>query len=276
MQAIARAGALATIAACAAALGACGSAEGFVAPAAATAPIPRSELGLHPGESMSFEVKLGGLPVGEAALAVGELGELDGRPAITVGSKISTTGAARLIRPVDDESTTVIDAETGTPLKLSSHVLMGGRETFTDAVFTKGAARVEVRRAKDRPGRAFTFTFGELSAHDAHSAMADVRGWRPAAKAQRTVWLIGGRRMWRVDLIFAGEDSVGTAAGNRDALRLDGVAYRINPNRTLDETRPPRRFSVWLSSDADRVPLKVTATTELGDIEITLSEYQRP
>jgi hypothetical protein len=82
--------------------------------------------------------------------------------------------------------------------------------------------------------------------------------------------------MWRVDLTYPGRDTVGTKQGNREAARLDGIAYRVNPDRTLDETRPPRRFSVWLSDDADRVPLRVTATTELGDIEINLAEYQRP
>lgn len=224
---------------------------------------------------MSFEVKLGGLLVGEAALAVGEAGDVGGQRAITVTSKIATSGAARLLRAIDDESTTVIDLENGSPIRLSTHVLMGGQETFTNAVFSPGQAVVEVRRG-DGPARPFTFTFGDLPAHDAHSAMAHVRGWRPGAGAKRTVWLVGGRRLWRVDLEYIGPDSVGTAQGNRDAVRLDGIAYRANRDHSLDESKPPRRFSVWMSSDADRVPLRVTAVTELGDVEITLLDYQRP
>lgn len=256
--------------------GACGgAAEGFVQPAAAAAAPAEAEVGLIPGETMSFEVKLGGLLVGEAALAVGEVGEVEGRRAITVTSKIGTSGAARLLRAIDDESTTVIDFTSGAPLRLDTHVLMGGQETFTSAVFTPGQARVEVRRGTG-PVRPFTFAFGDLPAHDAHSAMAHVRGWRPGAGAKRTVWLVGGRRMWRVDLDFVGPGQVGTPQGNRDAVRLDGIAYRANRDHTLDESKPPRRFSVWMSSDADRVPLRVTAVTELGDIEITLLDYQRP
>jgi len=224
---------------------------------------------------MSFQVKLAGVEVGEAALAVGELGELEGKRAITVRSKIGTTGAVRLVRALDDESTTVIDADTGAPLRLSTHVLMNNQETFTEAVFSPGQARVEVRRGK-QPARPFTFVFGDLPAHDAHSAMAHVRSWRPQPGTRRTVWLVGGRRMWRVDLSYAGQDAVGTAQGNRDAVRLDGVAYRVTPDHQVDDSRPPRRFSVWMSNDADRVPLRVTAITELGDVEITLADYQRP
>jgi hypothetical protein len=252
-----------------------GTAEAFTPPPAA-APTVHDEIGLHPGESMSFEVHLGGIAVGEAALAVGELGMVDGHRAITVRSKISTTGAVRLVRPVDDEATTLIDLDTGTPVLLETHVLLGGQETFTRATFSAGRAVVEVRKALDGPSVPYTFVFGDLPTHDAHSAMAELRGWRQAAGAARTVWLVGGRRLWRVDLTYAGPDTVGTTEGNREASRLDGVAYRVAPDRTVDTSRPPRRFSVWMSTDADRVPLRVNATTEFGEIEITLAEYQRP
>ena len=33
---------------------------------------------------------------------------------------------------------------------------------------------------------------------------------------------------------------------------------------------------VYLSDDADRVPLRVVAATELGDIVMDLTEYNRP
>jgi hypothetical protein len=33
---------------------------------------------------------------------------------------------------------------------------------------------------------------------------------------------------------------------------------------------------VWLSDDADRVPLKVAAQTELGEIVMKLVDWQRP
>jgi Protein of unknown function (DUF3108) len=252
-----------------------GTAEAFTPPPAA-APATRGDVGLFPGESMSFEVRLGGVAVGEAALAVGERGQFNGRPAITVRSKISTTGAVRLVRPVDDEATTLIDTESGAPLQLDTHVLLGGQETFTKATFAAGRAVVEVKKAIDGQAVPYTFVFGDLPTLDAHSAMADLRGWRPAAGATRTVWLVGGRRLWRVDLTYVGKDSVGTAEGNREASRLDGIAYRVAPDRSVDTSRPPRRFSVWMSTDADRVPLRVNATTEFGDIEITLAEYQRP
>src|SRR5688572_3324825 len=78
------------------------------APAAAHAQEP--QLGLHPGENMAFEVQLGGVLVGEAQLAVGEIGVADGRSALVVKSRAATAGAAALLRKISDEATSVIDA----------------------------------------------------------------------------------------------------------------------------------------------------------------------
>jgi hypothetical protein len=252
-----------------------GTAEAFTPPSAA-ATATSQDVGLVPGESMSFEVRLGGVLLGEAALAVGQLGDFNGRRAITVHSKIGTTGAARLLRPIDDEATTIIDMDTGTPIRLDTHVLMSGQETTTTAIFSAGQVVVDVRRVGAASVQPFTFAFGKLPTHDAHSAMADLRGWRPEVGASRTVWLVGGRRLWRVDLSYVGHASIATPDGNRDADRLDGTAYRVHPDQRIDDSRAPRRFSVWISTDADRVPLRVTAGMELGDVEITLAEYQRP
>ncbi|MBK7539354.1 MAG: DUF3108 domain-containing protein [Myxococcales bacterium] len=253
-----------------------GTAEAFALPGAPAVSLADADLGLWPGETMAFEVKLGGLQVGEAALAVGEPGDYQGKRAITVRSKIGTTGAVRLVRPVDDEATTVIEVGTGAPLHLQSHVLMNGQETFTTATFTPGKALVEVRRTGAPTPAPYAFTFDDLPTHDAHSAMADLRGWRPAPGATRTVWLVGGRRLWRIDLTYVGIEQLGTAQGNRAASRLHGIGYRVHPDRKVDDRRPPRHFTVWMSDDADRVPLRVTALTELGEVQIDLADYQRP
>ena len=58
------------------ALAGCAGADAATAPQTPGQPPPQVELGLHPGESMSFEVQLAGVLVGEAQLAVGEVGTI--------------------------------------------------------------------------------------------------------------------------------------------------------------------------------------------------------
>ena len=87
-------------------LGACAGAEAMTLPQTAKPGVvatSTNEVGLNPGETMAFEVRLGGVLAGEAALAVGELGEFEGKKAVVVKSRANTsralassrTGAAR-------------------------------------------------------------------------------------------------------------------------------------------------------------------------------------
>ena len=224
---------------------------------------------------MSFEVQLSGVLVGEAQLAVGEIGSIDGHRALVVKSRAATAGAVALVRKIVDEATTVIDADTGAALSVETNVEMGTRKTIANAKFTPAYAEVFVQ-PNDKPASTFRVATNGQRLHDAHSAMAQLRGWKASPGALRTVYVIGGRRVWRVDVKYVGEETIGSAAGNRRAVVYEGVSYRARRDLQTELAKPSRTFRVWLSDDGDRVPLKVTATTELGDVVMSLTEYQRP
>lgn len=241
---------------------------------AATAP---ESVGLNPGESMAFEVHLAGVLAGEAQLAVGELGDLDGHRAVVVKSRAETAGAAALLKHLVDEATTWIDMDTGRPLKLETLVENGDQRITANASFAGSVATITYERSDDkRPGpRTAKIDFGKVTVHDAHSAMAQLRGWKGQKGDTRTVYIVGGRRLWRVDVTYTGETTIGSALGNRRVVQYDGKSYRARGNLSIEGTKPQRTFSVWLTDDADRVPLKVVAATELGDIVMDLTEYTR-
>src|SRR5262245_21534294 len=91
------------------------------------------KVGFHPGETMAFEVRLAGIVSGEAQLAVGELGDYQGRPAVVVKSRAATAGAAALIKHIVDEATTVIDMASGRPIALETLLEMGETRTTATA-----------------------------------------------------------------------------------------------------------------------------------------------
>jgi hypothetical protein len=237
---------------------------------------PDKQLGLFPGEAMAFEVQLGGVLVGEAQLAVGEIGVVDGRRAVVVKSRAATAGAAALIRNMVDEATSTIDAETGRPIAAETLVVMGDKRITSTSTFSGSRATVTYRRTEESAPQTANIDFGTNALHDAHTAMAQLRGFKAAIGTMRTVFVVGGRRLWRVDVTYAGEESIGSALGNRRAVMYDGVAYRARRDLTVESNHPTRTFRVWLSDDADRVPLRVTAQTELGDVVMSLTEYSRP
>lgn len=255
----------------------CAGAEAMSLPAAPVAMVaPHSELGLHPGESMSYEVQLAGVLVGEAELAVGEIGMVDGHRAIVVKSRAATAGAAALIKHITDEATTVIDVDTGRPISIETVFEMGDKKTLASTKVKGSVADVTYTRSGEKTPQNTKIDFRTETLHDMHTAMAQLRGWRAAPGTVRTVFVVGGKRLWRIDVKYVGGDTVGSRVGNRRAVIFDGTSYRARRDLGVESDKPARTFRVWLSDDADRVPLKVTATTELGDISMDLVEYSRP
>ncbi len=224
---------------------------------------------------MAFEVKLGGILIGEASMAVGQPGQVDGHRALAVRSLIATAGAAAFVKKVSDEATTIVDMDRATPLTMTSQVTTGGIDYHAEVVFRGGMIDATSTRS-DRPhvGRDH-FAFGALIAHDTHTAMAAMRGWEAAPGASKTLWVMGGKRIWKSVVNFDGRETIGTQLGNRAAVRYSGQAWRANGDLQIDAGKPARDFVVWLSDDADRVPLKVLAKTELGEIVIELTAYSR-
>lgn len=256
---------------------ACAGADAMTSqpPAAATAAESVSSLGLHPGESMAFEVRLAGVLAGEAQLAVGQPGQLDGRNVLLVRSRAATAGAAALIKKISDEATTVLDLDTGLPISLDSQISNNAKTMTASARFAGATAEVTYQRNTDTAPKTLKLKFGTTTVYDGHTAMAQIRGWKAVRGDTRTVFVIGGRRLWRIDMTYAGEESIGSALGNRRAIRFEGKSFRARPNMSIEPGKPTRSFTVWLSDDGDRVPLKVVASTELGDIVMDLTEYNR-
>jgi Protein of unknown function (DUF3108) len=245
---------------------------GIVRGAAAAQPT----LGLQPGESMTFEVKVGGILAGEAALAVGTPGLVDGHRAIEVRSRIATAGAFAMLKKVSDDATSVIATDTATPLSMISDVTMGEIAYHAEVGFHGPVIDVVSTRSDAKGVARDRFTFGATVAHDTHSAMASMRGWDPAPGTSKTLWVMGGKRIWKTTVRFTGREAIGTQLGNCGAVRFDGTAWRAHNDLTIDDSKKAREFTVWLSDDADRVPLRVLARTELGDVVIDLVDYRRP
>ncbi|HEY1549074.1 MAG TPA: DUF3108 domain-containing protein [Kofleriaceae bacterium] len=234
------------------------------------------ELGLVPGETMAFDVHLGGVLAGAAQLAVGQIGEVGAHRAIVVKSHGETAGAVALIKQISDDTTTVIDADSGRPLTLDSTATSGDTTTTAHADFTANAAVVKFAKSDEPRPHVYRVNFLGQPAYDAHAAMAQLRGWHGAPGAKRSIYVVGGKRLWRVDVSVVGVESIGSAMGNRRAMHLEGAAFRARPNLTLESNTASRTFSLWLTDDADRVPLKLVAKTELGDVAMDLTEYNRP
>lgn len=259
---------------------ACGGASGDLtaqAPSLAPGPVDADDaiVGFAPGEQLAFEVRLASVLAGEAQFVAGQPGTVDGRRAIAVTSIIKSAGAFALIKEVKDDVTSIIDLDRMRPIRTTSDVVFGPKRYHAETEFSDHGANIQFT-PDGQATRSLVFDFGDAVVHDAHSSMALVRTWTAEPGERIALWVIGGRRLWRTEIWVVGTEVIGTRMGNQSAIRIDGTSVRSRADLTPEPNKPPRNFSVWLSDDADRVPLRVSARTELGDVVIELVAYERP
>ncbi len=232
-----------------------------------------------PGEVMRFQLSLRGVVGGETTVAVGLPGEIDGRRAIILRSRVESAGVVALIREIRDEVITWIDLDEGIPIRLHADVKFGKKESIIDTDFNggePGAFAIEYER-KGQTKRTYLQAMPpDQSAHDIHSIMGVVRAWDAQPGTHAYFYVLAGRRLWLNTIRLTERETIRTALGRFPAIRIDGIAKRMTRQLAENTRKKPREFTVWISDDADRVPLRVIAKTEYGEVRAELIDYDRP
>ena len=88
-----------------------------------------------------------------------------------------------------------------------------------------------------------------------------------------TVEILRSRWMWHCEMKIAGKEKLVTALGELPALRFDGHTYKLDRDGKRFPDSVERDFSVWISDDAGRVPLRNVAKTDYGDMKMEITDY---
>lgn len=231
-----------------------------------------------PGESMVFELGLSNVVGGRAVIVTGEPGKMDGRPVVIMRSLVESAGVARWFKTVHDEAQSWLDTETGVPVEQRATFVHGDKHARVATRFAPNGSGVVIeyeRNGKPRPPRRQAMPAGEHLI-DFHAAMGLLRAWMPRPGDRLYYHTVSSRRVWRTELQCKGSETVRTAMGMHPALRFEGVSVRLNRKLEVDEKKPPRPFTFWLSDDELRMPLRLTARTEYGEFAAELVDYQGP
>jgi hypothetical protein len=236
-----------------------------------------------PGETMRFELGLRGVVGGEASIAVGAPGVVDGRRTIIVRSRVESAGVVAMFKEIKDEIQTSVDLDTGLPVRLQGHVKFGKRESTIDAAFRLPEAKVPggydltiQRVGAAAPRLVHMIMPGQQPAFDSHTVIGAMRAWRAEDGQYTYFYVLVGRHLWQNTVRMTGRERLRTKLGRFDAVRIEGVARRMTRALKEDKKKPPRSFTLWMSDDDARLPLRVEAKTEYGVVEATLVDYQAP
>jgi hypothetical protein len=150
-----------------------------------------------------------------------------------------------------------------------------GGEAVTDVMEQAQAGVVTMTR--QRPGQAQTnrqATFQAITL-DPVGLLMRLRVAPPSAGQPAVLQLLDGQALWRVTLTLAGRESLSISEHTMAVLRIEGRADPIFYNGSDAPDRPRRTFTVWLSDDDTRIPLRLTLPIGPGEVLVELLELTR-
>jgi hypothetical protein len=231
------------------------------------------------GEQLTFELSLRGIVGGEAVTVVGQPGTIEGKHVVIVRSRVESGGLVAIFKEVHDDVTTWIDVDSGYPVYLRADLKFGKKEQLVETRFADGAAgsfEVSSQDKGEDPQTVHQLMPSRETIFDSHAVVGAIRAWRARQGAMAYFYVLTGRHVWESTVRFTSRETVETALGKMRALRIDGVARRLNANLGVDPTKKPRQYTLWISDDGQRLPLLVEGKTEYGEVRAELVKYKSP
>jgi hypothetical protein len=173
----------------------------------------------------------------------------------------------------------LVDLDNNAPLEGRWDVTNGAKRSFLEMDYRAGGYRVHQIRYQPEKDPKHIRRRVELPIeqvpHDAHTFLGYLRRWEPTEGERGYLYLTLGRGLYRADVVFAGRDAILTAQGSQEAFRIDGVATRISEKTLKPVPKGERPFSLWISADERKTPLRIVVETDITKISVDLLRYAR-
>jgi len=232
-----------------------------------------------PGERMTYKLTLKGVELGSFLLGVGEMVDLNGTKTIQVQAQAKSSGIASLVADIDDRFISWVDVKTGRPLRFEVFEHADRKSKDKDHIVVDFAARtgnsIPVNYGvNDEPLKTLQQPVTQKDVWDYNAFLLAVRGWEGDKGSTTTLEVFRSRYLWRMVITLGGKGTLVTDLGELPVLRFDAVTTKIDRNGQRWAGQQDRNFTLWISDDNDRVPLKLDATSDLGSISMDIVDYQ--
>jgi hypothetical protein len=242
---------------------------------------PRSEpaIGpmLFPGERIEAQVNRGVLTVGVITLQVEAPCLEDGVEVVPILSHAERSGLYGAVTPGRVDTLSWSERATGLPRWARSVGETAKRTVDIAATFDPTEVHTiytSVFHDGDKPPRtrrkSSELLPGELT-YDGHAALGALRSWATAPGARGVMQVVLGRKIWRLELNVSQPTEVRVGGEVHEAILIEGTARRLTSKLTL--MGKVRRWSIWISDDDRRLPLKARVDYRKETIDIELVDY---
>jgi hypothetical protein len=224
-------------------------------------------------ERIEGEFTLLDVPVGDVVVRI--CPSVETVPA-TLETDMRAAALIRAVRRLGGTARTLLEANGSSPSRAESEIYDGKTTRSYQVRFGPGASFEYEYSKTGEPARRGGRTLPvETAIHDVHSALLLLRNWQPRLDEQAQFYVVLGRRLWRVDARSKGRTVLLVKGVPRVTTRIEGEAERVDASDSSDPSTSRRNFSLWFEDGAQRIPLRLTATSSYGDVTMTLTGYER-
>jgi hypothetical protein len=220
------------------------------------APLPR-ELPFQAGEQLNFNIFLGtsAQAVGTASYQVRARANYFNRDGLLLTVKAQTSAAASRIFFANDQINSYVDPNTMLPFRTELNLIEGRNRT--NQIFTIDQDRGS---AVNGQGVAIEIPVGT---HDLLSVFYALRSFNLAPPKRNAVTIMVNNRPRTLFI----------TSQKRETIQLGGKQVpAVQLLLTTDDPQPDKfAFRLWVSEDRRRLPLRITANTELGPVRADLA-----
>lgn len=217
------------------------------------------------GERLTYDVSWSNfLTAGEATVAVQEQRRVGAQPAYYIVAEARTTGVVSSLYTLYYKADTLLGTSSLLPIKGTVFSQEGRRTRNKITSFNHQTGRVayEVRTA--------TVVTKELWAprdsQDVVSAVFALRSLPLKPGSRYDMNICDSAQLYRLVATVEGREAVKTGVGTRQALRIRPAIFNDKGEAQ------GRGLMLWLSDDAARIPLRLTAELPVGAVNLVLRQ----
>jgi Protein of unknown function (DUF3108) len=176
-----------------------------------------------------------------------------------------TIGLVRALWRMDVNYRGLSDAETLRPIESKQTEAYRNKKLITQLSFNNSGvsrARTEGLGAGTTKTRQFDFP----SLNDLHSALLYLRSQPLKDHSVYRIVVFPTTSAYLVTITVLGREKTSVHAGAYNAIKADIQLYRVGKNMELEPHRKFRRATVWISDDANRIPVRIEAQIFVGTV----------
>jgi hypothetical protein len=176
-----------------------------------------------------------------------------------------TIGLVRALWKLDASYRGLADAETLRPIESKQTEIYRKKKLITDLTFTNsGVTRARTEGASAEATKTKPFNWAGL--FDLHSALLYLRSQPLNDRSVYRIVVYPATSAYLTTVTVLGHERVSVRAGTYNAIKIDLQLKRIGKNLELEPHRKFRRATIWISDDANRIPLRIEAQIFVGTV----------